>query len=176
MDFLWDNKVVQKALFFATKAHEGQTMKQPTGTPYSAHVVGVLLNVVNFCCKDKLDWNFVCCCALLHDTLEDTQTTYEQLANLFGKKVADGVLALTKNEQLPYEKQMPDSIERIKKQPREIAVVKLADRLFNIRDRVPSWTKQKQDFYIEEAKLIYENLKYANENLANALEKAIGEY
>ncbi len=176
MDFLWDNKIVQKALFFATKAHAGQTMKQPFGTPYSAHVVGVLLNAVNFCYNDKLDWNFLCCCALLHDTLEDTSTTYEQLVSLFGQKVADGVLALTKNENLPDDEQMPDSIERIKKQPREIAIVKLADRLFNIRDRVPSWTKQKQDFYIEEAKLIYENLKLANENLANALEKAIREY
>lgn len=176
MDFLWDNKIVQKALFFATNAHAGQTMKHPTNTPYSAHVTGVLLNVINFCHADDLDWNLACCCALLHDTLEDTVTTYEDLASAFGKSIADGVLALTKNEQLPHEKQMQDSIERIKKQPREVAIVKMADRLFNIRGRVPTWTKEKQSAYLEEAKLIYNNLNYANPTLAKALHKAIEEY
>jgi (p)ppGpp synthase/HD superfamily hydrolase len=57
-------------------------------------------------------------CALLHDVIEDTEVSYEQLHDEFGKAVADGVLALTKNKTSDKYSAMKDSIERIKKQSR----------------------------------------------------------
>lgn len=71
---------------------------------------------------------------------------------------------------------MKDSISRIKKQPTEIAVVKLADRLFNLHIKVPTWSPEKQESYKKEAQLICDELGYASETLRSQLQKAIDEY
>ncbi len=69
-------------------------------------------------------------CAILHDTIEDTKLTIKEVENRFGKNIADGVLALTKNEQdTTVKDKMLDSLARIKKQPKEVWVVKMADRV-----------------------------------------------
>jgi len=60
-------------------------------------------------------------CAILHDTIEDTKFNYDKVKELFGEKIANGVLALTKDESLPTKNEMMlDSLERIKKQPKEV--------------------------------------------------------
>ena len=61
----------------------------------------------------------------------------------FGKDVADGVLALTKNENLPKEDRMRDSLERLLKQPKQVQIVKLADRITNLQAPPHYWTKEK---------------------------------
>jgi (p)ppGpp synthase/HD superfamily hydrolase len=68
--------------------------------------------------------------AILHDTIEDTDATYDDLSDKFGSRVADGVLALTKDSTLPSKSaKMADSLQRIEAQPIEIAIVKLCDRI-----------------------------------------------
>ena len=147
---MWNSKKVNDAIFFATDKHKGQVMKQPENMPYSAHFFGVAMNAIQLAAQSKepIDWDLLICSAILHDTLEDTSATKEELEQIFGKEIADGVDALTKNESLPHEQQMADSIARIKKQPREIAIVKISDRMFNIRDRVETWDKEKQEQFI----------------------------
>ncbi|MDY2696291.1 MAG: hypothetical protein SOV27_03935 [Eubacteriales bacterium] len=77
--YMWDSNLVERALFMATKAHMGQMLKYPEDIPYSAHFTGVLLNVLNYCNDEDLDWNLVCCCAILHDTIEDTYITFDNI-------------------------------------------------------------------------------------------------
>ena len=175
---MWNSKKVNDAIFFATKKHQGQFMKQPEGMPYSAHFFGVAMNAIQLAAESKepIDWDLLICSAILHDTLEDTQTSKEELEQVFGKAIADGVSALTKNESLPSEQQMKDSLERIKKQPREVAIVKIADRMFNIRDRVESWSEEKQEQYREEARLISEELGELFLPAKDALEEQIEKY
>jgi len=71
--------------------------------------------------------------ALLHDTIEDTDTTFSEVEENFGTAVANAVLALTKNESLPKEEQMMDSLKRIKKLPYDVWAVKMADRITNLQ-------------------------------------------
>ena len=78
-------------------------------------------------------------CALLHDTVEDTPTPLDEIAAKFGNDVAAGVSALTKNDKLPKPEQMADSLRRIREQPPEIAVVKLADRITNLSEPPHYW-------------------------------------
>ena len=105
--------------------------------------------------------------ALLHDTLEDTKVTYDELLSTFGKAVADGVLALTKNESLATkQEQMIDSLNRIKMQPMEVWMVKLADRITNLSAPPFYWTKEKKISYREEALLIHKELHTANSFLS----------
>ena len=80
--------------------------------------------------------------ALLHDTIEDTNTTYDEIFKEFGKPVADGVLALSRNPNISYENQILDCVERIKKQPKEVAINKMADRMFNMRKRYSAWERK----------------------------------
>ena len=60
--------------------------------------------------------------------------TSDNIASEFCEKVAKGVKALTKNEEIEYNKQIEDVVQRIKQEPKEVAIVKMADRLFNLRD------------------------------------------
>ncbi len=106
----------------------------------------------------------------LHDTIEDTNITYQELENNFGKNVADGVLALTKNEIIEKEHQMGDSLNRILKlNKKEIAIVKLADRCFNTRCKVESWSNEKQKAYILEAEQICKKIGFYCEPLKNKI-------
>lgn len=175
---MWNNKLINEALFFAISKHNGQIMKHPQNMPYSAHIVGVALTAMGYA-KDmvtKIDFELLICCALLHDTLEDTETNFDELKSYFGENIANGVLALTKNEMLPKEEQMSDSILRIKAQPIEIAIVKLADRIFNMRDVVPTWSLEKLISYKNEAQLICDSLGYACNQMKVDLQNEIDNY
>ena len=71
---------------------------------------------------------------------------------------------------------MKDSLERIKKQPKEIAVVKIADRLFNISSRVLTWSKEKQEAYKKEAQVICDELGYVSDKVKAKLQHQINIY
>lgn len=175
---MWDSKIVNEALMFATEKHKNQNMYYPSEMPYSAHIFGVTLNAIKYgeSVEQEINFDYLVCMALLHDTLEDTDTTFDELSERFGEKIAKGVLALTKNENLPKEMQMKDSIERIKKQPIEVWIVKLSDRLFNMRGIVPTWGKEKLLKYKVEAQYICDELGGASEKLKQDLQKSIDNY
>ena len=116
-------------------------------------------------------------CALLHDVIEDTNGTYDEIEKEFGVEVADGVLALSKDENLHSKvEQMKDSIERIRIQPKEVWMVKLSDRITNLQPPPKHWDKEKVKKYRNEAVLILEKLGEANQYLAERLQIKIAEY
>ncbi len=171
---MWDNDIFMKALHFAFEAHDRQYLTYPSSVPYSAHLTGVLSFAVKYSFKEKtVDWNFLVPVALLHDVLEDTDVKYDQLKNSFGDRVANAVFALTKNKTLEKTLQMKESLEKILKQPKEVAMVKMADRIFNLQGRVPTWSKEKQEAYKKEAILIHKTLGFASKSFSEALEKSI---
>lgn len=150
-----------ETLNFAVRAHQGQKIKFPSDVDYSAHIFGVALTAFEFAKDENVNMDLVVSVALLHDTIEDTSVTYQDIENQFGKEIADGVLALTKNEDLPKEQQMEDCLNRILKlDKKEIAIVKLSDRCFNTRCRVENWSVEKQEQYIYEAKNICDKIGF----------------
>lgn len=108
----------QRALEFATIKHAGQTRR--TGGAYIVHPIRVAQNVFGETLKVA---------ALLHDVLEDTQTTYEELQENFGLIIADIVLTLTQEKDEPY----MDYIKRVKTNP-DAVKIKLADISDNLND------------------------------------------
>ena len=130
----WSQESYIKAYKFAAAAHQGQTVPGPQGLPYIMHLSFVSMEVIASLAEERgRDENLAVQSALLHDILEDTATTYAQVAEQFGVAVADGVLALTKDATLPKAGQMADSLHRIRQQPPEISMVKLADRITNLQ-------------------------------------------
>lgn len=168
----------QKAIKFAALKHEEQNQLVPgTNLPYVVHLSNVAMEIL-IAAQNSTDINvdFAVQVALLHDTLEDTATTLEELTETFGVSVAEGVLALTKNGDLPKSERMEDSLNRIRKQQKEIWAVKLADRITNLQIPPQHWDTAKKIAYQKEALLILEELKGGNAFLENRLRLKIAEY
>ncbi|MBN1546543.1 MAG: bifunctional (p)ppGpp synthetase/guanosine-3',5'-bis(diphosphate) 3'-pyrophosphohydrolase [Syntrophaceae bacterium] len=184
----WSPDVYTKAYRVAAEAHWNSDKKQlvpGTDIPYLMHFSLVAMEVIAALEKEScLDGNLAVQCALLHDTLEDTDVTYDQLVEKFGVAVADGVQALSKNESvgadLPKQQrkecQMADSLERVRQQPKEIWMVKMADRITNLQPPPKHWTPEKVSRYREEASQIHHALKGASPYLAARLQKKIDRY
>ncbi|MEP6864774.1 MAG: HD domain-containing protein, partial [Deltaproteobacteria bacterium] len=90
-----DLALVRRAYEFAAQAHEGQTRK--SGDPYVTHPISVARIIAEL----KLDVSSICA-GLLHDCVEDTSATVEQLSATFGKEIAYLVDGVTKLGKLPY--------------------------------------------------------------------------
>ncbi len=166
----------QNALIFAATKHFGQTVPG-TELPYIVHLSSVAMEVLLaaiYSTNFNIDLSVQM--ALLHDTLEDTTASYEELKNTFGEPVAQGVLALTKNKSLPKEEQMRDSLNRIKQLPTEVWAIKLADRITNLKAPPKEWEQNKKTHYMEESKMIFTELEKGNEYLAKRLNAMIQSY
>jgi (p)ppGpp synthase/HD superfamily hydrolase len=88
-------------------------------------------------------------CAVLQDTIEDTRVTREDLAERFGESVAAGVGALSKRSRHPDA--MADSLARIRRQPKAVWKVKLANRVANLAPPPPHWNREKCAAYLAQS-------------------------
>lgn len=170
----WDQDLFKRALDFAAKAHGAQQVPG-SGFPYVVHLTKVASELL--CVSDaSFDVDLALQCALLHDAMEDAGVTFEALEAAFGPKVAHGVAALTKNDALPKAERMADALARIQLQPREVWMVKLADRITNLEPAPPDWSAEKRRAYREEARRILDSLGSAHAMLAARLQRKIDDY
>lgn len=175
---IWNQDKYIKAWNFASVAHLGQYVPG-TDIPYINHIGNVTMESMASLVEsdETIDSDLLVQCSLLHDVIEDTDISYDLVKSEFGKDVADGVQALSKNKKLPSkESQMKDSLERIRKQPKEIWMVKMSDRITNLQPPPKHWNEEKIEKYRDEAKLILETLGTSNKHLADRLKKKISEY
>jgi len=127
-----DLDLIQKAYVFTAQAHLGQT--RLSGEPYISHP----MSVASILAEMKLDEATVTA-GLLHDTVEDTQTTIDEIEELFGEEVADIVDGVTKISKMQFESKAVAQAENIRKmilamaEDIRVLMVKLADRLHNMR-------------------------------------------
>ena len=172
----WNPETTQKALRFAAQAHQG--VKMPgSDLPYILHPVLVCMEVMAALqTAPELNGDLAVQCGLLHDVIEDTTFSYQDIAENFGEGVAQGVQGLSKDKKLPHEQQMSDSLKRIQLHPKEIWMVKLADRIVNLSPPPGHWTIEKCQQYREEAILIHEALHEASAALGKRLLEKIEEY
>jgi (p)ppGpp synthase/HD superfamily hydrolase len=172
---------IQKTWQLVSKLHDGQKYggsKDKEQVEYINHIGSVVLEILTAINNtENMNSDLAVKCALLHDTIEDTDFTYKSVEELFGSEVANGVLALTKNNQIVGSaEKMSDSLKRIKQQPKEVWAVKMADRICNLYEPPYYWNNDKKLFYIEEAKVILNELKEGNDYLAERLRVKIEAY
>ncbi len=174
---IWDQDQYQKAWNFASNVHNGQKLPG-SDIPYINHLGLVAMEATAAVAHESVDKpNLLVLCALLHDVIEDTAATFEDVKHNFDSEIAAGVLALTKNTELPSKfAQMTDSLERIKLQPREVWMVKLCDRITNLQPPPMHWDKVKIAAYQSEARLILEQLGEASPFLSKRLIVKIADY
>ncbi|SNR62855.1 GTP pyrophosphokinase [Humidesulfovibrio mexicanus] len=127
-----DLEIIQKAYIFAAEAHAGQT--RLSGEPYLSHPMSVAKVLADM----QLDEATVVA-GLLHDTVEDTKATIDEIEELFGEEVADIVDGVTKISKIQFESKAVAQAENIRKmilamaEDIRVLMVKLADRLHNMR-------------------------------------------
>ncbi len=123
-----------RAAGFAARKHQGQT-RADNRTPYFSHVARVTLILSHvFGVEDEA----ILTAALLHDTLEDTATDYDEIAESFGTRVADDVVLLTKNVMLPKKDREEDYVRRLSGASEAVMIAKMADLYDNLSDRIHS--------------------------------------
>ncbi|MFC5045792.1 HD domain-containing protein [Aquimarina hainanensis] len=171
------NELYQKAIKFAGEKHATQKIPGSEAN-YLVHISNVAMEILMaYSAQKNFNIDLAIQAAILHDVIEDTDTTYEEVKKNFGGSVADAVLALTKNVSLPDKRdQMKDSLSRINKLSKEVGMVKLADRITNLQSPPPHWKKEKIQAYHEEAKLIADTLTEKNTYLMTRLLERIEAY
>jgi len=173
---MWSADLYLDAVRFAAARHQGQEVPG-TNLPYLMHVVSVAGEVMGAIARAPIDRpDLAIACAVLHDVLEDTGAADADLAGRFGADVAAGVRALSKDKALPKEARMPDSLARIRAQPREVWMVKLADRIVNLGRPPDFWPEAKRRAYQAEARDILAALGEASTWLADRLAARIDAY
>lgn len=121
--------IVDDAMEFAAKAHEGQ-FRKGTRRPYIVHPIEVA-DIVSTMTKDEE----VICAAVLHDTIEDCSgITWDVLKLRFGGRVADMVAQESEDKSLSWMERKSSTISRLKTAPLEVQMIGLADKLSNMRD------------------------------------------
>ena len=180
----WSQDTYIRTYRFAAEAHKGQLVPG-TDLPYLMHLSFVTMEVIAALAVEQVDHpDLAVQCALLHDTIEDTDVTYDDVRDMFGTDVADGVLALSQDATIAALEpkaerkllQLEDSVQRIKQQPKEIWMVKLADRITNLQPPPSHWNEEKIARYKEGAKLIHKELAPASVYLGQRLRMKIDGY
>ncbi len=168
-----DTKLIMKAYQFALEKHGDQ--KRKSGEPYIIHPVQVAYTLAELGLDDS-----TICAALLHDVVEDTNSTYQDLVTEFGQEIASMVDGVTKLSKLNYESVEEEQVENYRKmflamgKDIRVIMIKLADRLHNmrtlkflVRDRQIANAKETMDLYAPLAnRLGIYSLKWELEDLS----------
>jgi GTP diphosphokinase / guanosine-3',5'-bis(diphosphate) 3'-diphosphatase len=162
-----------KALAFAAHKHRDQRRKDPEASPYINHPIALADVLVNEGGVTDVE---VLCAALLHDTVEDTATTPEELEAAFGKRVARIVAEVTDDKALPKAERKRLQVEHAGELSPEAKLVKLADKICNLRDVAerapPSWDLARRREYFDWAKRVVDGLRGATGEEMRRLEAA----
>lgn len=136
-----------EAIEFIERAHHGQLRKH-SGLPYIVHCFSVYSTVKEY--KDSKNYDDLGAICLLHDVLEDTGATKEELEKLFGPMVADAVVELTNDpEEMRRMGKRAYVDEKLLKLSNYALVVKLADMLSNITDNPTFGTLERIHHHID---------------------------
>lgn len=148
------------ALAFAAHKHRNQRRKDPEASPYINHPIA-LARVLSI--EGGIDDADVLVAAVLHDTVEDTETTYEELCERFGVVVADLVMEVTDDRTLPKAERKAAQIEHAPHLTPRAKLIKLADKICNLRDVANSaprgWPRQRQQDYFDWAKQVIDRVR-----------------
>ncbi|XP_036590486.1 guanosine-3',5'-bis(diphosphate) 3'-pyrophosphohydrolase MESH1 [Trichosurus vulpecula] len=171
-----DAALLLEAADFAARKHRKQRRKDPEETPYINHPIGVARILTH---EAGVTDVVVLQAALLHDTVEDTDTTLEEVEEHFGAEVRRIVDEVTDNKELPKLERKRLQVENASHSSRGAKLVKLADKLYNLRDlnrRTPKgWSEQRVQEYFEWAAQVVKGLQGTSPQMEGALQKLFQE-
>lgn len=160
-----DIRILTNAFKFSANKHKKQRRKGILEIPYVNHpidVANLLANVID------TDDYILLVSAVLHDTIEDTDTTFEELELTFGSDIANIVFEVSDNMSLPKSERKRLQIEKASGLSNRAKMIKIADKICNIQDMLNTryhWTIRQKLKYISWSEKVVEQCKGLNENL-----------
>jgi len=149
-----------KAVDFAAFKHRKQRRKDAEASPYINHPIA-LARVLRV--EAGIEDAAVLCAAMLHDTIEDTETTRDELEREFGAVIANVVAEVSDDKDLPKSERKRLQVEHAATISREARLVKLADKICNLRDMASAhpkgWDLARRREYFEWAKAVVDRLR-----------------
>jgi guanosine-3',5'-bis(diphosphate) 3'-pyrophosphohydrolase len=169
-----ETRNVFQALAFAAHKHRDQRRKDEGASPYINHPIALADILVN---EGGVTDHVVLCAAILHDTIEDTETTYEELVSAFGREIADVVAEVTDDKSLDKAERKLLQIEHAAHASPRAKLVKLADKTCNLRDIAATppadWSEQRRREYFIWAEKVVSGVRGANAALDAAFDRAV---
>jgi GTP diphosphokinase / guanosine-3',5'-bis(diphosphate) 3'-diphosphatase len=162
------------AIAFAAEKHRYQRRKDAAASPYINHPIAVATALaVEGCVVDEA----MLIAACLHDTVEDTETTFEEIEETFGAEVSNLVRNVSDDKSLEKQLRKQLQIEHAAKSSNKVKQIKIADKLCNIRDITTSpphdWSLERRTEYLHWSKEVVSGCRGVNLSLEKAFDDAI---
>ncbi|WP_220635641.1 HD domain-containing protein [Georgfuchsia toluolica] len=165
-----------KSLAFASNKHRNQRRKDVAASPYINHPIALADVLAN---EGDVEDERVLMAAVLHDTIEDTETTEQELVEEFGPEVVAIVLDVTDDKSLPKAERKRLQVEHSSAISSGAKLVKLADMICNLRDILTGppadWSVERQQEYFDWAKAVVEGLRGVHPELERVFDKVYRE-
>jgi len=168
--------LVLKATQFAALKHCDQRRKDGK-TPYIIHPISVAMILSEI---GSIEDPEILSAALLHDTLEDTDTSAHELDKIFGSRVRIIVEELTDNDMLTFSQRKQMQIDNAPYLSKDATLVRIADKISNVSDVIenppPEWNQKRCNKYVDWAEAVMNNCQKVNQDLENHFFELITEY
>jgi len=166
-----DAKQLLHALELASIKHRDQRRKDQEKSPYINHPIAVASLLAQHGVTDET----ALLAAILHDTIEDTRTTREELVAAYGETVAACVMEVTDDKALPKDRRKELQVEHAAHLSHSAKLVKLADKICNLRDIVDSppadWSDKRRQEYVVWCKRVVDELRGVNPALERTFDE-----
>lgn len=167
------NNIIIAAIAFAAQKHRDQRRKDSVSSPYINHPIALANVLAN---EAGINDERVLIAAILHDTIEDTETTEQELVREFGQEIAGIVLEVTDDKALPKAERKRLQVEHAATISRRAKLVKLADKICNLRDIASSppadWSVERKQEYFDWAKAVVVGLRGVHPALEHVFDDA----
>ena len=168
--------LVLKATQFAALKHCDQRRKDGK-TPYIIHPISVAMILAEI---GSIEDPEILSAALLHDTLEDTDTSAHELDKNFGSRVRIIVEELTDNDMLTFSQSKQMQIENAPYLSKNATLVRIADKISNVSDVIenppPEWNQKRCNKYVDWAEAVMNNCQKVNQDLENHFFELLTKY
>jgi len=168
-----DTQLILRAASFAARKHSNQRRKDVDESPYINHPLGLACVLAD---EGGVTDPATLCAALLHDTIEDTNTTADELEREFGAEICALVQEVTDDKSLHKDERKRAQVEHAAHISNKAKRVKLADKICNLRDVAltpPSdWSIERRREYFDWAKSVIDNLRGVDAKLETVFDAA----
>lgn len=158
-----------EALSFSAKKHKKQKRKDLDNTPYINHPVDVARNIAFLTSLDEKEKLDILNAAILHDTVEDTPTTLNEIENLFNENVAKLVEEVTNQKELTSEQSKLFELEKAKKLSLGAALIRISDKIENVKDinktQPINWNLERKLKYCNWARNLVQNISIQHDSI-----------
>jgi guanosine-3',5'-bis(diphosphate) 3'-pyrophosphohydrolase len=168
--------LILKAIHFAAEKHKAQRRKDTEASPYINHpiqVTEILWRLGNVRDTPLL------LASILHDTLEDTDATPDEIKEMFGQEVLALVLEVTDDKSLPKEVRKQRQVETTPHKSPRAKLLKLADKISNVQDIIHTppkdWSLERRQEYVLWSERVVNGLRGVNEKLESRYDELLAE-